>query len=145
MTLFLVQDGEAKLENEDPSDPWGEWRTGRLESEMESPVTNHEIFCADTRATQADRLFLRSWYYRRVVPASRYAQSEDKTCGNARSAIQKSMTHSTSVGPVERLPMASKTRTSSPPMKPIRYQMRSLIDVIPPTGNQAGPGWGSPS
>ena len=44
MTLFLVQDGEAKLENEDPSDPWGEWWTGRLESEMESPVTNHEIF-----------------------------------------------------------------------------------------------------
>ena len=30
MTLFLVQHGEAKSENEAPSDPWGEWRTGLL-------------------------------------------------------------------------------------------------------------------
>ena len=39
MMLFLVQHGDAKLETEDPSDPWGEWQTGLLESETESPVT----------------------------------------------------------------------------------------------------------
>ena len=38
----------------------------------------------------------------------------------------KSMTRSRSAGPAGRLPMASKTRTSSPPMKPIRSQMRSF-------------------
>jgi hypothetical protein len=51
MTLFLVQNGDAKLENEDPSDPWGEWRTGLLESEMESQVTYNERFCDDERTT----------------------------------------------------------------------------------------------
>ncbi len=31
MTLFLVQNVDAKLENKDPSDPWGEWRTRMVE------------------------------------------------------------------------------------------------------------------
>jgi hypothetical protein len=55
-------------------------------------------------------LFLEPWYHGGVIPASRCAQRGLQTCGNARGAIQKSMTPSTSAGPAELLPMASKTR-----------------------------------